>query len=35
MNNRHYNKTPHSIRFDDSILELSNQYLTKAENEAS
>jgi hypothetical protein len=26
MNNR-YSKTPHSIRFDDFILELSEQYL--------
>ncbi len=28
MNNR-YSKTPHSIRFDDSILDLSEQYLIK------
>jgi len=28
MNNR-YSKTPHSIRFDDAIMELSNQYLTE------
>jgi hypothetical protein len=27
MNNRHYSKTPHSIRFDDAIIELSEQYL--------
>ena len=27
MNNRHYNKTPHSIRFDDAIIELSEQYM--------
>jgi len=29
MNNRQYSKTPHSIRFDDAIIELSNQYLTE------